>query len=585
MKKVTFNYLVSFVIAALFLASCGGLDKMADRAKELANNVTPNPLEMHAEKVSVSIAGTIPPKYFDKKAILVVTPVLKYATGEYKLKTHTLQGEKVQDNNPVISYADGGSFNYSDVIPYTDEMRVSTLELRMEGSRGDEKADLITVDVAKAVNVTPRLIRHALQVDGAKFIEMPISMEAKISDLQEAIILYALQKSDLKTTEAKKDEVKSLLELLNTTTDDAEKKLMNVEISSYASPDGPEDLNQKLVDARGKTAQDYIIKQTKKAPATALKDPNFVVKATTPAEDWDGFKEQVQKSTIADKEVILRVLQMYTDPVVREREIKNISQAYTQLKEDVLPQLRRSVIRANYETKVKSDGELLSMAASGEINKLKFPEVLYSASIATDAAMKTTLYNRAIELEPKCFRAFNNLGVIKGKAGDIAGAKADFEKANELKANDGMILANLGACAFADGDLAKAEKYFADAKAAGCQSPFLGYNMAVINVINGKYAEAITNFGSENTFGKALAQTLNKQNPNAENTLNAMGEKNSGWFYYLKAIVAAKENKDDAVFTNLRTAISKTPETKAYAKGDVEFIKLWENETFKGLVQ
>jgi outer membrane protein OmpA-like peptidoglycan-associated protein len=585
MKKVTFNYLVSFVIAALFLASCGGLDKMADRAQELSNNVTPNPLEMHAEKVSVNISGTIPPKYFDKKAILVVTPVLKYATGEYKLKTHTLQGEKVKDNNPVISYDNGGSFSYTDVIPYTDDMRISALELRMEGSRGDEKADLITVEVAKAVNVTPRLIRHALKVDGAKFIDMPISMEAKISDLQEAIILYALQKSDLKTTEAKKNEVKSLLDLLNTTTDDAEKKLMNVEISSYASPDGPEDLNQKLVDARGKTAQDFVKNQTKKAKATVLKDPNFVVKATTPSEDWEGFKTEVQKSTLKDKELILRVLQMYTDPVVREKEIKNISQAYTELKDGVLPSLRRSVIRANYETKVKSDGELLSMASAGEINKLKFTEVLYAASIATDPAMKTTLYNRAIELESKCFRAYNNLGVVKGKAGDIAGAKAAFEKANELKANDGTILANLGACAFADGDLAKAEKYFADAKAAGCSSPFLGYNMGVINVINGKYAEAVTNFGAENTFGKALAQTLNKQNPNAETTLNAMGENANGWFYYLKAVVAAKANKDDAVFSNLRTAISKTPDTKAYAKGDVEFIKLWENETFKGLVQ
>jgi outer membrane protein OmpA-like peptidoglycan-associated protein len=585
MKKVTFNYLVSFVIAVAFLASCSGLDKMADRAKELSNNVTPNPLEMHAEKVSVKIAGTIPPKYFDKKAILVVTPVLKYATGEYALKTHTLQGEKVEDNNPVIPYETGGDFNYSDEIPYTDDMRVSTLELRMNASRGDDQADLITVEVAKGINVTPRLVKYALEVDGAKFVEIPVSIDAKVTEFQEAIINYMLQKSDLRPSETKKEELKKLIELLNNTPDTAEKALVNVEISSYASPDGPEDLNQKLVDGRGKTAQDYVVKSTKKAKSTNVKSPDFLVKATTPSEDWEGFKKEVEMSDVQDKELILRVLQMYTDPVVREREIKNISQAYTQLKDKVLPQLRRSVIKANYETKVKTDEEMLALAATDEINKLKLNELLYAASKTDDAALKTKIYNQAIAVEPNCFRAFNNLGVVKGKAGDIAGAKADFEKANELKAGNPAVLYNLGACAFANGDLATADKFFADAKAAGCQSPYLGYSLGIINIINGQYPEAVSNFGGENTFGKALALTLNKQNSNAESTLNGMGEKESGWFYYLKAIVAAKDSKDDALFENLRSAISKTPETKAYAKGDVEFVKYWENETFKTLVQ
>ena len=584
MKKVTFNYLVSFVIAVGFLASCGGLDKMADRAKELSNNVTPNPLEMHADKVPVKIAGTIPPKYFDKKAILVVTPVLKYNTGEYTLKTQTLQGEKVEDNNPVISYDDGGSFNYSDEIPYTDDMRVSVLELRMKGSRGDDQADIITVEVAKGINVTPKLVKYAPEIDGPKFVEIPVSIEAKVSDLQEAIILYMLQKTDIKTTELKKEELKKLVDLLVNTTDTSEMKLVNVEISSFASPDGPEDLNQKMVDGRGKSAQDYVTKSIKKAKSSTAKSPDFVVKGTTPTEDWEGFKKEVEASNVQDKELILRVLQMYTDPVVREREIKNISQAYTQLKTDVLPQLRRSVIKANYETKVKTDEEMLTLVNT-DITKLKLNELVYIGGKTTDAALKTKIYTRALEVEPNCFRAYNNLGVVKGQAGDIAGAKADFEKANELKAGNPAILYNIGACAFKNGDLATAEKFFADAKAAGCQSPYLGYSLGVINIMKGQYPEAITNFGSENTFGKALAQTLNKQNGEAEATLNAMGEKESGWFYYLKAIVAAKDSKDEGVFTNLRSAVSKTPDIKTYAKGDVEFVKYWENETFKTIVQ
>jgi outer membrane protein OmpA-like peptidoglycan-associated protein len=294
MKKVTFNYLLLFVAATVFLASCGGLKKMADKAQELKNNVTPNPLEMHAEKVPVKFNGTIPPKYFDKKAILVITPVLKYNTGEYTLKTKTLQGEKVEDNNPVISYDNGGSFEYADTIPYVDDMRVSTFEIRMKASRGDEEADIINVEAAKGVNVTPRLVKYAAEVDGVKFVEIPVEMAAKISDLQTAIILYDLQKSNLKSSETKKEEMQKLLELLTKTTDEDETALVNVEIASYASPDGPEDLNAKLVEDRGKTAQGYIEKSLKKAEASKTKEADFIVKETTPTEDWEGFKKKLK---------------------------------------------------------------------------------------------------------------------------------------------------------------------------------------------------------------------------------------------------------------------------------------------------
>jgi len=585
MKKVTFNYLVLFVAAVAFLSSCSGLKKMADKASELKNNVTPNPLEMHAEKVPVKIAGTIPPKYFDKKAILVVTPVLKYNTGEYTLKTQTLQGEKVEDNNPVISYDNGGSFDYNDTIPYVDDMRVSELELRMKGSRGDEEADIINVIVAKGVNVTPRLVKYASEIDGVKFVEIPVAMDSKISDLQKAVILYNLQKSDLKPSELKKDEVKALVELLTKTTDEDEKELVNVEIASYASPDGPEDLNAKLVEGRGKSAKGFIEKSLKKAESEATKNPDFVVTETTPDEDWDGFKKEVEASEVQDKELILRVLSMYSDPEVREKEIKNISEAYTALKTDILPQLRRSVIKANYQSKVKSNEELLSMVADSNITKLQLKELLYAATLTDDASLKENIYNQALAVEPNCFTAYNNLGVVKGNAGDIDAAKAAFEKANEIKSDNPAVLHNLGAVAFAQGNLEEAEKYFTEAKAAGCKSPHLGYNMGIINIIKGQYPEAVQNFGSENSFGKALAQTLNKQDADAEATLNAMGEKDSGWFYYLKAIDAAKQSKDDAVFENLRTAIEKTAEIKTYAKDDVEFIKYFENETFKTIVQ
>ncbi len=588
MKKVTIYSFVSLIAALFLLNSCGGVDKMAEKAKDIKYTVNPSPLEMHAGKVAVDIKGTVPPKYFDKKALLVSTPVLKYATGETEMKSKTLQGEKYEDNNEVISWTEGGSFSYQDTLDYTDDMRIADLEIRAVASKGKDQADLVSVKIADGIIVTPLLVTQGLGVDNngmARFVEIPKKMPAKISDLQQAVILYVIQRSDLRTSEAKKAEVKKLLELLTTTTDESETQLVNVEIASYASPDGPEDLNAKLVDGRGNTAQKFVSKSLKKAKSSVVKGPNFIVRETTPTEDWDGFKKEVENSNVQDKDLILRVLSMYSDPEVREREIKNISEAYTQLKEDILPQLRRSVIKANYETKVKTDDELKALFSNPDT--LKLSELLYSASsLTTDLAVKESLYKAALNKEPNCYTAHNNLGTVYAAQGKLDMAKAEFEKANELKTDLPPVLNNLGAVALTNGNIDEAKKYFADAKAAGCKHPALGYNMGVINIKEAKYGEAVQNFGSENTFNKALAQLLNKDFSGAESTLNAMGENDNGWFYYLKAIVAAKQSKDDAVFANLGTALQKGPsEIKPYAQGDREFIKYFENETFKALFQ
>ncbi len=578
MKKVTFKSLVSLAVAVLLLSSCGGLDKMADKAKDIKYTVTPNPLEMHAGKVAVDIKGVIPPKYFDKKAKMVSTPVLKYGTGETALRTNTLQGEKFDDNNTVISWKEGGSFSYTDTIPYIDDMRISDLEYRGKASKGKDESELFIMKIADGVIVTPLLVDNT-----AKFVEIPVKMDAKIADLETAIILYTIQNSNIRSSELKKDEVKKLIELLTKTTDESDNELVNVEISSYASPDGPEDLNAKLVEGRGKSAQSYIAKSLKKSEATVTKEPDFLVKETTPTEDWEGFKKEVEGSSVQDKDLILRVLSMYSDPEVREREIKNISEAYTQLKDDILPQLRRSVIKANYQSKVKTDEELLALASNPDTLKLK--ELLYTATLTEDLAVKESLYKMAISKHNDCYVANNNLGVVYTAQNKLAEAKTVFERANEIKANFPQVLANLGAIALTNGNVEEASKYFADAKAAGCKSPHVGYNLGIINIKDGLYTEAVQNFGGENSFNKALAQTLAKQFAEAESTLNGLGETDNGWVYYLKAIVAAKQSQDDAVFSNLGTAISKTAEIKAYAQGDREFVKYFENETFKALFQ
>ncbi len=586
MKRFRFSYLVMLIAAVGLLGSCNGLKKMVDKADQLKNTVTPSPLEMHGGKVKVKIAGTIPPKYFDKKAILVTTPVLKYNGKEHLFKTYTLQGEKVKDNNDkVIPFKEGGSFSYDDELTYVDEMRVSSLDLRCEAERGTEKAEPIFLPLAKGINVTPLLVKYSSKIDGLQLSAIPVKKRERITSLQKAVILYDLQKSNLKRKETKKEDVTKLIEFLTTTKDDSETELLNVEVSSYASPDGPEELNAKLVNGRGNTAQKFVEKKIKKAESSKVREANFVVKETTPSEDWEGFKKEVEASNVKDKELILRVLSMYSDPEVREREIKNISEAYTYLKDDVLPALRRSEIVANYQTKVKSDEELKQIANSGDITQLDVQELLYTASIIESVAVKEKLYKEALNKHANCIVAYNNLGVLKGQAGDIDAAKANFEKAYGIKATNGAVLNNLGAVAYAQGNTEEAEKYFEEAKANGFSEATVGYNTGIINIVKGNYSQAVQDFGAPNTYGKALAQTLNKQNADSELTLNDMGENECGWFYYLKAIVAAKQDKTEDVYGNLKQAVAKNADIKAYAKGDVEFIKLWEEADFKAIVE
>ena len=581
MKKITLSYLLSIVAVIVLLGSCGGLKKMQERASEIKYTVTPSPLEMHADKVAVKVEGKIPPKYFDKKALLVISPVLKYGDKTYALDTWGLRGEDYANNYQEIKYKEGGSFRFDAIIPYVDGMMMSDFEMSAQASRGDKKAEPFEMPLAKGVIATPRLVKKG---GLAKFIEIEAKMDAKITDLKTATILYALQKSNINRKELKKEELAELIKLLTETTDTSETELVNVEIASYASPDGPEDLNAKLVEGRGKAAQGYVEKSLKKSEASVTKKADFLVKATTPTEDWDGFKKAVDESEVQDKDLILRVLTMYSDPVVREREIKNISEAYTDLKDDVLPQLRRSVIKANYQSKVKTNDELLKLAADSMINTLQLKELLYTATLTEDLAKKEEIYKVAIAQHADCYVAHNNLGVALANQNKLDEAKASFENAVAKKADLAPAIANLGAVALSQGNYEEAKKYFTEAKNANCNSEHLGDNMAVIDIMNGDYSKAIANCKT-NSFNKALAQTLNKQNAAAETTLNAMGDNDNGWFYYLKAVVAAKDGKDDAVFTNLKTAFEKAADSKAYAKKDMEFQKYFENDTFKTLVE
>jgi tetratricopeptide (TPR) repeat protein len=574
MKRIKLNCLTSAVLAALILSGCAGLTKMKDNAADVSYQVKPNPLETHKGEVTLTVDTKFPAKYFNKKAVVVATPVLKYEGGQKEFASTTLQGEAVKANNKAIPWA-GGSYTYTGTIPYAPEMMKSELVVKMSARiKEKDPIEFETPKIADGVIATPTLVKvHPKTVMvGDKFVR--ITPESYKADIH-----YVINKYDVRKTELKSDDVLAFETSLKDAKAATNKQIKGAKIAAYASPDGPLDMNEKLSGNRQGSAEKYLKKALKDNQITEAEAAEFLSMAST-AEDWDGFKELMDKSDIQDKELILRVLSMYSDPVVREKEIKNISKAYKEIADDVLPQLRRSVMSVNVDVVGLSDEEILTLAKT-DPTKLKLEEILYGATLTKEKAEQLAIYQAAAAQFPDCFRAHNNVGHVYMQMGKTTEAKAAFVKAKALKDNE-VSKCNLGAVALAEGDLAAAENLLAAGMSAGDAA---SYNLGIIKIKQGDYAAAVSYFGSKACFNSALAQLLSGNNDKALATLNEMGEDVCACVYYLKAVASARAGKEDGVYNNLRTAIGKDAAWKDYAKKDAEFMKYAQTEAFKGIVQ
>jgi hypothetical protein len=354
MKKIRSYFIL--VLAAAFLSSCAGLNKMKTDAGDIKYEVTPQVLEAHGGLVNVTINGTFPEKYFNKKATLALTPVLTYAGGETAFdKVQVLQGEKVMANNKVITYS-GGDFTYTSAIPYTDAMKRSELVLRTTASMGEKTLDFDPLKLADGVIATSTLVEK-----NAKGVIMPDKYARIVPETKVADINYVINQAYVRSSELKGEDVVELKDYIVTASADPNKELKGAVVSSYASPDGKYDENEKLSGRRGVSA-DKVLKNEFKKIEVAQGEGFF--SSLTTAEDWEGFKTEVENSSIPDKELILRVLSMYSDPEVREREIKNMSAAFEALKTDILPKLRRSKLIVNVDNIGRTDDQILAQMRS-----------------------------------------------------------------------------------------------------------------------------------------------------------------------------------------------------------------------------
>ena len=560
--------------AAIILSGCGGITKMVENASSVSYEVNPSPLETHAGEVEITVNAKYPEKFFNKKAIVDVTPVLKYADGQTEFESITLQGEAVEANNKVIPFT-GGDMSYSGKIAYNPAMLQSDLMVEMSARIGDnEPVEIPGIKIASGVIATSTLV----QVDpktvsvGDKFVRVT-------PEQYEADIYYVINKYDVRNSELKKDEIKKFNEDVATASSNDRVKIKGAKVSAYASPDGAVDLNTKLSGNRGGSAGKYFKKTLKKLNVQDADKEEFL-KVVSTAEDWDGFKELMEASTIKDKDLILRVLSMYSDPVVREKEIKNIAEAFEEIKVEVLPKLRRSQLYIDVDMIGYSDAEIDSLFDANP-DTLNLEEILYAATLTKDMDRKLAIYQKAAANYSESFRAKNNVGYVYMQLGKTSEAKTAFEEAQALKDND-VVKNNLGAVALVEGDLATAEELFTAAMGAG---EIVNYNLGIIKIKQADYAGAVNYFGNEPSFNAALAQLLNKDTERAISTLGELGDSEDAMVHYLKAVAGARAGREEVVVAGLRRAVELDPSLKDYAKKDAEFREFASKEGFTGIVE
>jgi hypothetical protein len=574
MKKNRLNYLTIVVVAAFIISGCAGLTKMRDNSPTVQYKVNPNPLVSQAGQIKVSGDVTFPEKYFNKKAVVTATPVLKYEGGQVEYPTTTLQGEKVEGNDKVIPYA-GGSYSYTGAVAFKPEMAKSELYINYSARIKDgDPVEFGSVKIADGVIATELLVKVDPQGLSLKDNFVRVTPESYTADIH-----YLINKSDVRKTELKSDAIKNFQQTLADVKATSNKQLKGAKISAYASPDGAVDLNTKLSANRESSAEKYLRKAFKDGKITEAEAADFLKMISTP-EDWDGFKSLMEKSNIQDKDLILRVLSMYSDADVREKEIKNISAAYKEIAEEILPQLRRSVMSIDVDVIGKSDEDLLKLALA-KPDSLNIEEILYAATLTNNISDKEAIYKAATANNLQCYRAANNLGYVYLQEGKLDDAKKALDAAKAIK-NDPAINCNLGAVALAQGDLKTAEELLTSAMSAGDAA---SYNLGIIKLKQSDYAAAVNYFGNKPSFNAALAQLLNGGNDKAIATLNQLGDVKDGWVYYLKAVANARGGVAEGVVTNLRQAISLDASIKAYAQKDAELLKFADNADVKALLQ
>jgi Flp pilus assembly protein TadD len=542
-------------VAAVLLTGCG--KQKAFVSDNFA--VSPTPLEYVAGEVPATISINVPAKVMPKKAIVACTPVLKWNGGAAAGESFTLQGEKVEANNTIISYKNGGHATMRFCVPFQEGMEKSELFMQFSAHKGKKVLKMPTVKIGYGTQYTAALITRTAKT--ANFGLAPDNFQRVISQKQEAAVKFLIGQANLRGSELNSQTIQDFIKTLKNIKNDEESLVLNnIEVSAYASPDGAYALNEKLAEKRSSVSEGYVNQQLKQQKLDTYVDTKFT------AEDWEGFQALVTASNLPDKDIILRVLSMYEDPEQREREIRNVAIVYKELADAVLPELRRARMVINYDVIGRSDDAILALVDSDPA-KLSLEEMLYAANIlVTSDAQKQAILSNAVKYYPNNYRAYNNLGMLAMRQGDNDKAQGYLRQALGIDANAPEPNVNLGMLALQNGQFKDAEMYIAKGVGANNFEEALGH----LYVAQGKYNQASTKFAKSGNNSAALAYILSQDYAEASKTLT--GIKNpDATTYYLRAILAARMQQSADVKENIAKAIALDPSLTQRAANDAEF--------------
>lgn len=564
MKKILF---FATIIAMAMLTSCGA----PTSPRQITAN--PNPMTVVGGKINVEITGTFPKKSFAKKGVLVVTPVLKYAGKEVLGTPVTYIGERVKENGKTVNYKLGGTFSQSVSFDFVPEMAQAELWLRYEARKGNKPYTLSVPEekVADGVNYTAMLV----DPQEVKAQVTPDKFQRIIQEMQEADILFLIQQSNLRGSQLSTQEMKDLKAAILDANKAENKEINKLEVSGYASPDGGLQLNTNLAKSRQANAQSYLQRMLRQNKVSKDIESNIT------AEDWEGFQKQLEGSNIQDKELVLRVLQMYSDPEEREAQIKNLAAVYQNIATDILPALRRSRLILTTDIIGKSDEEIAALAKN-DAKALTVEELLYAATLTQNVNEKKAIYEKVTQIYGNDYRGWNNLGMCYQQQGNIQEARRCYAKALTIAPTNANVNYNAGVAAMIDGDMAKAHEYLGK---AGNTEGDMASAMGTYYTMTGEYKKATSQYGKNNVSNNAaVQQILNEDYAGARKTLAAVQNPN-GTTYYLCAIVSARTNDRDGVYNNMKKAVEMNGSLKARAQKDIEFAKYMEDSQFAAIVK
>ena len=550
---------ITLVAASLlFLAGCTGLGSMEKEIEALGLQATPEPLILRGDQVELKIEGKFPPKYFAKKVSMEATPVLTWEGGAAEYDAQGFQGEDAAGNFQVIPFEAGKSFVYEASVPFDAAMEdAAELAVRISGTQGNKSATFDPVVIGAGVITTPLWVQSDDQ-----FIAVPDAYKRVISYTQEATVNYSVNASGVRGSELRDADWQELKTLIKLAASADSVTLTGVNIESYASPEGEITLNEDLASDRAGSAAKAMANELKRSKiATNDAFYNEVPKG----EDWNGFKSLMKSSSIADKDLILRVLEMYSDKNKREEEIRNIAKTYKEIEKDILPELRRSQMAVSYDVEGYTDEELIAMSMESP-QMLTADELLFAATLFESVNDKLTVFENAMRVHTTDFRAYNNAGWCLTEMGRNTQAKELFNQALTLGRNK-AVLNNVAAIKRQEGDVDGAMKLLNEANGAG---PEVAYNKGIILIQKGDYPSAISNMGRSSTVNVALAKMLNGDASGAKTTLENAGD-DSAVASYLMAVACARLGDANGVKVHLAEALAKDPGLRAKSEKDLEF--------------